>query len=157
MKIYFLRHTEAEDGPVDAERELTGRGRRDAERVGRFLRDLGVQPDRVYTSPLVRAVQTGARLLKHRPLRRKRDLAVAEALLNDTSTAAFQRWLLSLPEVETILLVGHEPSLSLRVRTLLGLDRAEALPLPKGGLVRVDTEDRRRGALRLVISPKQIP
>ena len=157
MRIYFLRHTEAEDGPVDAERELTGRGRRDAEAVGRFLRDVGVLPDRVYTSPLVRAVQTASRLLKHRPLRRRSDLAVAEALLNDTSAAAFQRWLLSLPDVETILLVGHEPSLSLRVRTLVGLTRPGSLPLPKGGLVRVDTEDRRRGALRLVTSPKQIP
>lgn len=157
MRLYFLRHTEAEDGPVDAERELTARGRRDAERVGRYLRDSGVMLDRVYCSPLVRAVQTAARVVKVRPLRRKSDLAVAEPLLNDATAAAFRRWLTSLPKVESVLLVGHEPSLSLRIRTLLGLGVADALPLPKGGLARVDTEDRRRGALRLLISPKQIP
>lgn len=157
MKLYFLRHAEAEDGPVDAARELTAKGRRDARRVGRYLRDQGVAVDLVCTSPLVRAVQTAEIVLKQYPARRRGRLARVDALLNDTGAAAFGRWLTSLAPVESILLVGHEPSLSAHVRRLLGLSRSEALPLPKAGLCRVDTDDRRKGTLRLLIHPKQLP
>jgi phosphohistidine phosphatase SixA len=61
-----------------------------------------------------------------------------------------------LPDVETVLLVGHEPSLSSHVRRLIGLPVPTALPLAKGAVARVDTEDRRGGALRLLIGPKQL-
>lgn len=157
MILYFLRHAEAEPGPVDAERPLTGKGRRDARRVGRYLRDTGVRLDQVYTSPLVRARETAEGVLKGGPARRGARLIEAEALLNDTTPAAFLRWLQTLPAVESVLLVGHEPSLSAHVRRLLDLPQAASLALSKGALARVDTEDRRRGQLRLLLGPKQIP
>lgn len=157
MKFYFLRHAEAEDGPVDATRELTAKGRRDARRVGRYLRDQGVVFDLAFTSPVVRAVQTVEIVLEQLPARRRGRLSKVNALLNDTGATAFGRWLKSLAPAETVLLVGHEPSLGGHLRRLLGLTRSEALPLPKAGLGRVDTDDRRNGTLRLLIHPKQLP
>ena len=61
MKLYFLRHGKADwpdwDKPDD-ERPLTKDGRREMERIAKFLRDLKVEPAIVLSSPLPRAKQT---------------------------------------------------------------------------------------------------
>jgi phosphohistidine phosphatase len=60
--ILLIRHAHAidrEEGDIDDEaRWLTVKGRRVAGRAGRALRELGLVPDEIWTSPLVRAVQT---------------------------------------------------------------------------------------------------
>jgi phosphohistidine phosphatase len=157
MKIYFLRHAEADERPADAERELTPAGNRDAERLGRFLREIHVEFDLAFTSPLTRAVQTAEWIMKLCPPRNNGELAQTEALLIDTSEADFRKWIRGLPEVDSILLVGHEPALSSHVRRMIGVSTATALPLGKGALARVDSENRQDGTLRLLISPRQIP
>lgn len=156
MKLYFLRHAEAEDGAVDELRKLTVKGQRDTRRLGKFLSKVGVEVDLAFTSPLVRAHQTAAGVLKECRLPRKARLEKVETLTNGTSSAGFFRWLKSLPEVESVLLVGHEPSLSVWLRQMLGLARADGLPLAKGAIARVDTDDRKSGTLRMLISPKWI-
>ena len=156
MKLYFLRHTEAEDGDVDDLRRLSGKGRRDARALGRYFSEIEVGWDQAFTSPLVRARETASGVLKECPLPGGTELVEVDALRNGTSKTAFFRWLRSLPEVGSILLVGHEPSLSAWVRQLLGIPVAERLLLPKGGVARVDTDDRKTGILRLLISPKTI-
>lgn len=156
MKLYFLRHAEAEDGPVDEKRKLTQKGRRDSRKLGRYLRDLDVQFDRSFTSPLVRAVETAECVLKACGSRRRGALKEVRELTNATSEAAFLRWLKKLPNCESVLLVGHEPSISGHVRALLGLESMDALPLAKGAIARVDTEDRRHGSLRMLLGPKQL-
>jgi len=157
MRLYFLRHAEAEDGPVDARRELTAKGRRDSRRVGRYLQRLEVGFDRVFASPLVRAQQTARWVLEAGQAVRGPQLETARALLNTTTAAGFSRWLRRLPADACVLLVGHEPSLSGHVRRLLGLGRATALPLAKGAVARVDTEGRGPGVLKLLVSPKSLP
>src|SRR6266540_1393583 len=61
MKLYFLRHGEA-DWPnwkkPDDERPLTKRGKREMRDVAKFLDRLKVRPDLIVTSPLPRAAQT---------------------------------------------------------------------------------------------------
>ena len=156
MKLYFLRHAEAEDGLVDAERELTGKGRRDARKLGRFFRRHDVEFELAFTSPLVRARQTAELVLTECPLGGKQPLAETPALLNGTTAREFARWLKALPPVDAVLLVGHEPSMSERIRGLLGLPRVDALPLGKCAVARLDTEDRRTGALRFLLGPKQL-
>lgn len=156
MKLFFLRHAEAAEGADDAVRELTAKGRRDARRVGRYLRGLGVRFDRAYTSPLVRARQTAERVLLELRVGRKFVLEETAVLANDASAAAFRRWLKKLPKAESILLVGHEPSIGKWVGMLAG---GVTVPMSKGGLARVDVEaaDLRRGELRLLIGPRQMP
>jgi phosphohistidine phosphatase len=60
MKLYFLRHGEA-DWPdwkkPDDERPLTKAGRKEMNEVGKFLHRLKVFPDLIVTSPLPRAAQ----------------------------------------------------------------------------------------------------
>jgi len=156
MKLYFLRHAEAEDGAVDESRRLTAKGQRDSRRVGKFLRKIGVELELAFTSPLVRAQQTATGVLKDCPLVGKRRLAEVDALKNGTTEVQFFQWLKTLPDVDSVLLVGHEPSLSAWVRKLLSITDPKSLPLSKGSVARVDTEDRKSGSLRMLVSPKSI-
>lgn len=156
MKLYFLRHTEAEDGAVDDSRRLTAKGRRDAGRLGRFFRKTGLKLDLAFTSPLVRARQTATEVLKACPLAGKAKLTEVDALRNGTTPGQFFRWLKTLPDQESVLLVGHEPSLSAWVRQMIGMADTGGLPLSKGTVARVDTENRKSGMLRMLVSPKSI-
>src|SRR5438309_12026701 len=63
IRIYLVRHgiavDPAEKGALDDySRPLTARGRRRFRRLARAFARLGEPPDFIFTSPLVRAVQT---------------------------------------------------------------------------------------------------
>ncbi len=151
MKLYFLRHAEAQDGTDDGARALTGHGKKEAREVGRFLKRAGIEFDAAYTSPLVRARQTAEIVLE---ICGSATLESCEALLNETSQTEFGRWLKSLPAAKQVLLVGHAPSLGERVRRFIGLPNPEALKLAKGALACLETEDRRTAALKFLFTPK---
>lgn len=106
--IYLVRHAEAHDAETDEARELTGRGREKALKLGRLLRGAHLVDAReIWHSTLVRARQTaelvglgmGIKVLKEVP-----------GLAPNDSPAAFAR---KLASVETdILIVGHNPHLT---------------------------------------------
>lgn len=156
MKLYFLRHAAALDGMDDALRPLAAPGRQQARTLARFLRRSGIMFDLAFTSPLVRARQTVDLVL---PItNQSQTIASRETkiLLNETTPREFANWLLCLPAAGHVLLVGHEPTLSERVRWLLGLPREESLELRKGALACVQTEDQRTGTLKFLITPKSL-
>jgi len=156
MKLYFLRHAEALDGPDDAIRPLSQRGRQQSRRLAHLLLEAGIVFDAAFTSPLVRAGETAELVLAVTNKAARVKLTLADALLNDTSPADFDRWLAALPARANILLVGHEPSLSQRVRRLLGLKRPGALELPKAGLVCLERAAGQDAALKFFLTPKSL-
>jgi phosphohistidine phosphatase SixA len=81
---------------------------------------------------------------------------LVDALLNGVRALDFQGWLRGLPDARRVLLVGHNPSISERVRALLGIAEEEALDLPKGGLAVVRSTDGQSGVLKLYVSPKTL-
>src|SRR5947207_9606270 len=148
MKLYLLRHAEAVDGPDDADRLLSARGKRQAREVGRFLKRAGIEFDAAYSSPLVRARET-AEIVLDTCGSTKLDLATP--LLNETSETKFDEWLKGIPDAKHICLVGHAPSLAERVRQLLGVTDSDALKLPKGAVACLETENRRTAALKFLV------
>lgn len=58
MRVYLCRHAKAAPGDPDEARELSGKGRRQAEELGARLAALPEPPATVLSSPLVRARQT---------------------------------------------------------------------------------------------------
>ncbi|HEY0189983.1 MAG TPA: phosphohistidine phosphatase SixA [Kofleriaceae bacterium] len=61
MRIYLVRHGDAvpeEQAGSDRDRWLSAQGREAARVLARLLREQGVAPDAILTSPLPRAVQT---------------------------------------------------------------------------------------------------
>jgi phosphohistidine phosphatase len=57
-RLVLIRHAKAGDGLTDHERPLADRGRRDADRIGRWLQAGGFSPDGAIVSTALRARQT---------------------------------------------------------------------------------------------------
>jgi phosphohistidine phosphatase len=156
MRFYFLRHAEALDGWDDAARPLSVRGEHQAREMGSFLKRIGVEFDAAYSSPLVRARQTAERVLGVGGGMGVDDLEVVDAMRNETGDLDFQGWLRSLPMAKHVLLVGHNPSISGRVRELLGMSDGLGLEFAKCGLAVVRTADGVRGELKFYGTPKTL-
>lgn len=135
VQLHLVRHAIAADASPDrpdASRPLTDRGAQRFAAEVRGARRLGWRFDRVYHSPLVRAVQT-AELL--------RPLAAGGALhvLPDLARAPDVE-LLAHIEGERVALVGHEPYLSALLAWLLTgeLEGGERFAFKKGGVAIVE-------------------
>lgn len=142
-----MRHADAltlgEPGaPTDAERGLSARGRKSFARVVAALERMGVRLDRIETSPLMRAVQTGRML---------HPLLDGEAHVNDLLANAPGTELIEGLDGMSTALVGHEPWMSELLALLLSARRelASSLAFPKGGVAQLEGAPR-PGAMRLL-------
>jgi phosphohistidine phosphatase len=112
MDLYIIRHAEAEPagfGLEDAHRPLTKKGRESFARGVHGLERLAITFDRIYHSPLLRAVETADLLV---PLLDGRDGARGETCVTDELARAPRQELLAELEGERVALVGHEPHVS---------------------------------------------
>jgi phosphohistidine phosphatase len=161
MEIYLLRHGIAVErdeyrGP-DEERALTAEGRRKTRRAARAIRAMRLSFDLIFSSPLVRALQT-AEIVADTP-RLKRRLQLTEYLAPQTPSQKQIAWLKSLrPAPTCVLLVGHEPNLSKLISRLLTGDEDMAIHFKKGGLCKVTIERTGSGCATLewLLTPKQM-
>lgn len=155
MKLYLLRHAEAAEGSPDAKRPLTRKGIEQSKAIGRFLAARKTQFDAVFTSPLVRAVETTEYVLEMLGDRKKGvKIQKTDALLNDSTTHEFDAWLKKLTTFKKVLMVGHNPSLSLHLARWLQTRSPVSVTMSKGGLAVVKW-DGPQAVLKLFITPKQ--
>jgi phosphohistidine phosphatase len=157
--LYLVRHAIAhergEEWPDDTKRPLTHEGAAKMRRAVEGLRELDLKIDVVYTSPLVRAIETAELLvsgLKPTPELRPLPALVPGGAANKVAEAVtFER------DARTFALVGHEPSLGELAAWLIGA-RAP-LPFRKGGVCRIDFSDQppnRNGQLIWFVTPKML-
>jgi phosphohistidine phosphatase len=154
MKVWFLRHADALDGSDDAARPLSPKGEEQCRQMGRFLRKTAATPTHIYASPLVRARQTAEHIAEAISADERLKISEVAALLNETGQREFDTWLARIAEGELPLLVGHEPSISARVRRLLGIQQEDALRFPKAALACVEMEAGSTPCLKLLVTPK---
>jgi phosphohistidine phosphatase len=122
-QLVLIRHAKAADGDVDIERPLTGRGRRDAAAVGRWLARSGLAPDRVFVSPAQRARETWAAAAAELPGAAS---AEVEDRIYDNDVDTLLAVLRDVPDnVEVLAVVGHNPSVE---RLANDLDDGEGDP-----------------------------
>ena len=150
MRLLLIRHATAvpsgTPGIADDDRPLTPRGRAKFRRAARGLARLVDRPDVLLTSPLPRARATAelvARAFRRLEPRAERGLAHGGA---DAILVLLQRQ----PADATVVVVGHEPVLSLLLARLLGSGRGERFAFKKGGAALVDLPDGPRSGGRLV-------
>ncbi|MBN9417471.1 hypothetical protein ABS71_11930 [bacterium SCN 62-11] len=145
MKLYILRHAIAEElVTTDFERRLTVEGRARCRRVLRHFVRHFEPPMIIFSSPLVRARQTAriaARVLDL-PVRRCDALAPGEDAFG---------WLRDQP-CGDLMVVGHEPDLSLLAARFMGLSEP-VFGFKKSGLALLEGEPG-RGELRWLLTPK---
>jgi phosphohistidine phosphatase len=167
VKLYVLRHGPAEDQAAslkDGDRALTAAGRDRVRAVAKLLVDIGEAPLFIATSPLVRAVQTAEIVAFVCHLTdRSGHLEVRREMEPGGDVAALV-WKFASVGSKRVMLVGHEPDLTVAVRSLLGtfdrvFDKAMVvgLHLPSEGhetrlrfildprAPRLDPDARRRG------------
>lgn len=136
-EVYFIRHGLAgERGSYanDDERPLTSEGKKKTRQVAKRLVDLGLEFDRLLTSPLVRARQT-AEILMEAGL--SATLEEADFLAHGGSIEGWLDWLPSWSPGphNRLALVGHEPDLTTWVETLLWGEARGVMTLKKAGII----------------------
>ena len=150
MELILWRHAEAHDGAPDLERELTGKGRKQAEKMAAFLRGRLPENTRILVSPAVRAQQTARAFSK--------TFTTEPAVGPDASAQSLLRatgW----PDAEgAVLVVGHQPVLG-QIAALLLADSRNGFSVKKGAvwwLSRHTSEGDYQSNLRLAIAPENL-
>jgi phosphohistidine phosphatase len=149
LTLYFLRHGQAgsrtEWQGDDSARPLTTDGKRRMQREAVAIRSLGVSPDVIVSSPLVRAQQTAEIVAKG--LDRLDRLIMDPRLGPGFDPRQLKAVLAEHRDASALLLVGHEPDFSETISRLIGGGR---LDVKKGGLALVELDDRDSPAGRLL-------
>ena len=136
MKLYFLRHGVAVDAEVwdglDSQRPLTPDGIARMKRQAKAMQRLGIVPDSIVSSPLLRAKQTAEIVAQRFDLGGR--LYEDARLGLDFSVDALRAVVEERAGSGAVMLVGHEPSMSETIVQIIGGGRID---LKKGGLAYV--------------------
>lgn len=115
-KIFFVRHTYADNSHPDTEREITEEGKNAAELTFRYWSHIENNVDWIISSPLKRAVGT-ANLIKQ-AFDYKREIFIDQSLAPGSSLDNILQVSNALIE-QKIVFVGHAPDLAFFVQKLL--------------------------------------
>lgn len=152
MNLCLLRHTSAgtrRDNPlIDAKRSIDKDGKQQCMLVGGYLSALDIQFDLIVSSPLKRALQTASLVGNETGYDAR--ILISEALAPDGTPAALEKLTASLAHYDEVLMVGHNPNLSVFLNSLVGARSTAArlgiatptarggIRLRKGAIARVD-------------------
>lgn len=150
MNLILWRHAEAEDvAATDLARQLTTRGRKQAQNVARWLRPRLDNDAMVIASPATRTVQTAEALSDQ--YRVVRDIAPGASASDILSAAGWPQGIAS-----TVVVVGHQPTLGEVAALLLTGSDESSWAVKKGGLWWFESRERNghdQAVLRAVMSP----
>ena len=156
LQVYLLRHADAGDPAVwsglDADRPLSGKGRRQARSVGRWLSSMAHPPEVVITSPKLRASETAEIATAGWPARPISDERLGGGLDIDGLAAVVAD---HAPTAERVMIVGHDPDFSELASELTGA----SIALKKGAVARIDVPRPPRagsGTLRWLVPPEAL-
>jgi phosphohistidine phosphatase len=161
MDCILLRHGIAverdEWDGTDANRPLSERGAKRVTQVAAGLKWLDVQPTHLFSSALVRAIQTAEIL--HASLSVPTAIQRVDALLPEAPPDGLLPLFHDLPAESCVLCVGHEPHLGFAASLILTGKPSPAFPFKKAGacMIELSTPPRiSRGALRWWMEPGQL-
>jgi phosphohistidine phosphatase len=144
MDLYMLRHAIAVERGTpgykrDRDRPLTLEGEKKMRRIAKGLQTLELSFDAILSSPFMRAKQTAEIVAEL--FQAEDHLAFTDALAVGGEHRALIKELQSrFSRARSILLVGHEPSLSTLICTLLGGDSSLSIMLKKGGVCKLSID-----------------
>jgi phosphohistidine phosphatase len=160
MELYVLRHAIAlscaEAGvSQDAERPLSAEGKEKMKRIAAAMKRLGIEMDLILSSPFVRARDTA--LMAHDGIGLSNCLEFSDALASGQDTRMVLTELRErFQKKERIMVVGHEPDLSLLIGKVTSMGRLQ-VEMKKAGLAKIDitqTNPEIRGTLEFLLTPK---
>jgi phosphohistidine phosphatase len=161
MDCVLLRHGIAVErdeweGP-DTDRPLTERGAKRVAQVAAGLGRIGVRSTHVFSSPLIRAIETAK--IVHRSLRVRSAVQIVDALLPDAPPNQLLSVMQDLPSESCVLCIGHEPHLGLAASVMLSGRATASFPMKKAGACLIELPmpvKPGRGILRWWLKPSQL-
>ena len=172
MRLYLLRHAEAEDigtGGItrDFDRPLTAQGRADSRALAKAFAQRNVIVDAVVASPLVRAHQTAVELLSVlAPALRV--VTCDELAIDRLKPGKLSEFLAAVPsssdrlpsrDEKAVVAVGHMPDLGAYCEWLMGA-AAGSIRLAKASVASLRFKgdpERATGALEWLVTPEWLP
>ncbi len=145
-----MRHGPAEDDAPsgrDADRALTRSGRERVRDVAKLLVREGESPRLVVSSPLVRARETAE--IVHEVCGVEAGIVFRDELASSGRGVPLVQELLAAGK-KRVMLVGHQPDLSILVADLVGL----TLEMQKAMVVSLQVREGEPASLRFVLDPK---
>ncbi|HTY15197.1 MAG TPA: phosphohistidine phosphatase SixA [Methanoregulaceae archaeon] len=161
MDVYILRHGKAglhTPGDDDSSRSLTDKGRIEIEEIAQWLKYREISFDSIATSPLERARETGAIIAAG--LGQELTCETWPSLSTGGDPEAICRDIRDHSGMFSLLLVGHEPTLSSLIGLMISGNSNAGIMMAKGGLARIrnvqEEADIVRGDLQWLLTPKLI-
>lgn len=159
MKLYLVRHGIAVDrlsGNIrtDFDRPLTPEGIDETEEVAEALKRLGVKPDLLVSSPLVRARQTAE--IFGKKLDCREPIQISNSLQPSGDTTDLYKDL-AKTKANEIMFFGHEPDIGELALRLIHAGNHSTLPFKKAGVCRIDVTQlptSAPGTMKWMITPK---
>lgn len=157
MEIYLMRHGIAEDpvpGMRDAERPLTGEGKKKLREVLQAAKRAGVRPTNILSSPYRRARETAA--IAAEVLSVHAELFLSQHFTPMAEPHKGWEEIRLFSSEPSILITTHEPFTGLMVAFLLGVTHLP-IDVKKGSLIRIDVDaagPHPRGVLKWILTPR---
>ena len=129
MRLFLVRHAEAEPGEPDDLRTLTSHGRWQAKELGQRFARRGIHPEAVLSSPLLRARQTADAIAAGAGI-----VAEPNERLAPGATPADVRAVVA-GRGETVVVVGHQPDCGQIAAAISG---GEPPPFPAAGVCELE-------------------
>lgn len=160
MDLFILRHGKAgkaTGGPDDNARALTRDGKDEIKKVAEWMKGRKIRFDIIATSPLKRALGTAAIIAS--VLGQKDKLTVWDELApgGDPDTVCYNAS--QQGNDAAVLVIGHEPDLSMLISKIISGNMNSSIALSKGGLAKIGNysfETRPSGDLQWLLTQKLI-
>ena len=159
MNLYILRHGIAADRgfeyPSDDLRPLTSKGINRMRREAKGMDAIGVAPDLIISSTLVRAIETAE--IVQQGLSVPPRMITSEALVPSAHPSRIVQDLVDSHTVlDSVMVVGHEPHMSSLVSYILTGRISWLIDMKKGALCSIDLSPSGRGQLLWALAPRQL-
>ena len=160
MVIYFVRHANPglkhfSDAAKDEKRPIDKIGEEQSHDVGRALAAIGVTVNVILSSPLTRAMQTAA--IVSQELGHEEKLVIDDSLRPEATFDKFKALLNRHKDKPSIMVVGHDPSMTEFVNKVLsGGGPLAVIEMKKGGVAKVEKDIHRQAVLKWVMPPKVV-
>lgn len=147
MNLILWRHAEAEDiAASDLARQLTTRGRKQAQNVARWLRARLPDDALILASPATRTIQTAEALTDQ--YRVVREIAPNASVENVLAAAGWPEGIAS-----TVVVIGHQPTLGeVAARLLSNEEDRRSWALKKAGVFWIKSRERNGDAEAVLLA-----
>lgn len=119
--LYILRHGEKNSinpNDYDYDIELSAKGLEDSKTIGKKLKEKGIKPDLIVSSPAIRARTTAEIVAKE--ISYKKNIMYNEVIYQAFLNELVESITYTFDNVDTLMIVGHNPSLTALAITFAG-------------------------------------